>query len=71
MQNISTRKILHHAGVILVLEVNCISNLRPSCTLELATLRRESLQNICEGVATTTLQKYDAFEVILSQMFSG
>ena len=46
-----------------LLEANCISNLSPKCTLQLT--------NICERVTTTTLQKYNAFAVTLSQMFGG
>ena len=48
---------------ILVLEVNCVSNLSLNDTLQLTTLR--------EWVTTTAFQTYDAFVMILSQMFSG
>ena len=48
---------------VLVIEVNCISNLSLNYTLQLTTLS--------ERVTTTAFQKYDAFVVILSQMFRG
>ena len=50
------------AWFVLVFEVNCISNLN---------LTTDNPQNICEEVTKTAFQKYDAFVVILSQMFSG
>ena len=52
---------------ILVLEVNCMSNLSPNHTLQQTTL----MQNICEQVTTAAFQIYDAFVVILLQMFSS
>ena len=50
-----------------ILEVNCINNLSPNHTSQPTNYP----QNICEQVTTTSFQKYDAFVVILSQMFSG
>ena len=50
---------------ILVLEVNCISNLSPNHTLQLTTLRT------FVRVTKTAFLKYDVFVVILLQMFSG
>ena len=52
---------------ILVLEVNCMHK-RPEPKSYLST---DNPQNICKRVTTTAFQKYDAFVVILSQMFSG
>ena len=52
---------------ILVLEVNCMHK-RPEPKSYLST---DNPQNVCERVTTTAFQKYDAFVVILMQMFSG
>ena len=51
---------------VLVIEVNCIRNLSPNHTLQLTTLRTS-----VERVTTAAFQKYDAFVVILLQMFCG
>jgi len=51
---------------VLVLEVNCIKQPEPK-----PYLTTDNPQNICEEVTKTAFQKYDAFVVILSQMFGG
>ena len=48
---------------VLVIEVNCISNLSPNHTLQLTTLRT--------SVSESLQLHFNAFVVILSQMFCG